>query len=67
MGGEELKWCQLTHHQLMSQQGPHFSPHSTVKNNDKKTFLKKNEPSEVGLAEKLSESLHWWVELGVPT
>ena len=24
MGGEELKWCQLAHHQLMSQQGPHF-------------------------------------------
>ena len=28
MGGEELKWHQLAHHQLMSQQGPHFSPHS---------------------------------------
>ena len=25
MGGEELKWHQLAHHQLMSQQGPHFS------------------------------------------
>ena len=24
MGGEELKWRQLAHHQLMSQQGPHF-------------------------------------------
>ena len=24
MGGEELKWCQLAHHQLMSQQGPHL-------------------------------------------
>ena len=22
MGGEELKWRQLAHHQLMSQQGP---------------------------------------------
>ena len=31
MGGEELKWRQLAHHQLMSQQGPHFSPHSTAK------------------------------------
>ena len=28
MGMEELKWCQLAHHQLMSQQEPHFSPHS---------------------------------------
>ena len=28
MSGKELKWHQLAHHQLMSQQGPHFSPHS---------------------------------------
>ena len=35
MGGDELKWRQLTHNQLMSPQGPHFSPHSTAKNNDK--------------------------------
>ena len=25
MGGKELKWRPLAHHQLMSQQGPHFS------------------------------------------
>ena len=31
MGGKELKWRQLAHHQLMSQQGPHFSPHSKAK------------------------------------
>ena len=31
MGGEELKWCQLAHHQLMSQHGPHFSPYSKAK------------------------------------
>ena len=31
VGGEELKWRQLAHYQLMSQQGPHFSPHSTAK------------------------------------
>ena len=31
MGGEELKWRQLAHHQLMSQQGPHFSSHSKAK------------------------------------
>ena len=33
MGGEELKWHQLAHHQLMSQQGPHFSPHIKAKAN----------------------------------
>ena len=33
MGGEELKWRQLAHHQLMSQQGPHFSSHSKAKAN----------------------------------
>ena len=35
MGGEELKWRLLTHNHLMSPQGPHFSPHSTAKINDK--------------------------------
>ena len=42
MGGEELKWRQLAHHQLMSQQGPYFSPHSKAKANDKSTNLRKN-------------------------
>ena len=37
MGGQELKWRQLKHNQLMSPQGPHFSPHSTAKTNDKST------------------------------
>ena len=31
MCGEKLKWRQLAHHQLMSQQEPHFSPHSKAK------------------------------------
>ena len=36
MGREELKGRQLAHHhQLMSQQGPHFSPHSKAKANNK--------------------------------
>ena len=39
MGGEELKWRQLAHHQLMSQQGLHFSPHSKAKANDKSNNL----------------------------
>ena len=41
MGGEELKWRQLAHHQLMSQQGPHFSPHSKAKANYKSRNLRK--------------------------
>ena len=28
MGGEELQWRQLTQNQVMSPQGPHFSPHT---------------------------------------
>ena len=28
MGGEELKWRQLTHNQLMCSQGPNFCAHS---------------------------------------
>ena len=39
MGGEGLKWSQLTHNQLMSPQGPHFSAHCTAKTNDKSTNL----------------------------
>ena len=35
MGGEEFKWHQPAHKQLWSQQGPHCSPHSTAKTNDK--------------------------------
>ena len=42
MGGEGLKWRQLTHNRLISPQGPHFSPHSTAKTNDKSTNLRKN-------------------------
>ena len=42
MGGDELKWCQLTPNQLISPQGPHFSPHSAAKINDKSTHLRKN-------------------------
>ena len=47
MAGEELKWHQLAHHQLMIQQGPHFSPYSTAKTNDKSTNLRKNDFSGI--------------------
>ena len=32
----------LAHHHLMSQQGPHFSPHGKAKANDKSPNLRKN-------------------------
>ena len=35
IGRGKLKWHQLAHHQLMSQQRPHFSPHSKLKPNIK--------------------------------
>ena len=31
MGREEIQRRQLAHHQLRSQRGPHFSPHSKAK------------------------------------
>ena len=38
MGGEKLKWRQVAHHQLMSQQRPHFSPHRKAKANNKRSI-----------------------------
>ena len=43
MGREELKCRQLAHHQLMSQLGHHFSPHSTANAKDKNTNPRKND------------------------
>ena len=31
VGGEELKWYQLAHYQLMSQQGPHYSQYPKIR------------------------------------
>ena len=50
MGREKLIWHQLAHHQLMSQQGPHFSPHSKAKANYKSTILRKFVKSDVATA-----------------
>ena len=52
VGGEELKGRQLAHHQLMSQQGPHFSPHSKGKANYKSANLRK-----IGTCQLLPTSL----------
>ena len=47
MGREVLKWHQLKHNQLMRLQGPHFSPRSTAKTNDKSTNLRKNASTSI--------------------
>ena len=51
MGRDELKWRQPTHYQLLSPQGPHFSPHSTAKTNDKSTNL-------VGISDVVTTSVY---------
>ena len=55
VGGEDLKWHQLAYHQLMSQQGPHFSPHSKAKSNYKSTNLSVCQPY-IGSATILSDN-----------
>ena len=50
MGGEELKWHQLAHHQLMSKQGPHFSPHRKSKEAQISGKLVTNGISDVAIA-----------------
>ena len=56
MGGEELKLHQLTHNQLMSPHGPHFSAHSTAKTNDKSTNLRKN--GIIGISDVVTASVY---------
>ena len=51
-------WCQLAHHQLMSQQGSHFSSHSRAKTNDKAHFsgrMVSSDITDVGFASVYSE------------
>ena len=55
MGGEELKRCQLAHHQLMSQPGPHFSPYRKAKTNEKSTNMVSSGISDVMFASVYSE------------
>ena len=56
MGGEEIKCHQPAHHQLWSQQRPHFSAYSTAKTNDKSIFLRKN--SLCGISDVVIASVH---------
>ena len=56
MGGEELKWRQLAHHQLMSQQGTHFSPHSTAKANYKKAKIS-GRMASIGISDVVTASV----------
>ena len=41
-GGGGIKMASAKNNQLISSQGPHFSPRSTAKTNDKSTNLRKN-------------------------
>ena len=56
MGGEELKWHQLQHNQLMSSQRCHCSPRSTAKTNDKSTNLRKN--ASIGISDVVTASVY---------
>ena len=56
MGGEELKWRQLKHNQLMSSQGPHFSPHSKAKTNDKSTNIRRM--ASIGISDVVTASVY---------
>ena len=55
-GGEELKWCQIKHNQLMSLQGPHFSPRSTAKTNDKSTIS--GRMASIGISDVVTASVY---------
>ena len=50
MDGEELKWSQLAHHQLLSQQRPHFSPQSRAKVTQISGRIKSSGISDVAFA-----------------
>ena len=54
MGGEELKWRQLAHHQLMSQQGPHSKLKPIIKSQISGKFITSG-ISDVATASVLSE------------
>ena len=56
MGGEDLKWHQLKHNQLMSSQGSHFSPRGNAKTNDKSTNLRKN--GSIGISDVVTASVY---------
>ena len=51
-----IKMASATHHQLMSQQGTHFSPHSKAKANYKSTNLGKLVTS--GISDVVTASVH---------
>ena len=56
MGGDGLKWRQLTHNQLMSLQGPHCSPHSTAKTNDKTQIS--GRMASIGISDVVTASVY---------
>ena len=56
MGGEELKWRQLAHHQLMSQQGLHSKLKPIIKSQISGKFITSG-ISDVATASVLSEKI----------
>ena len=56
VGGDELKWRQLTHNKLMSPQRPHFSPHSTAKTTIKAQISGKM--SSIGISDVVTTSIY---------
>ena len=56
MGGEELKWHQLTHNQLMRSQGCYFSPHSKAKTNDKAQLS--GRMASIGISDVVTVSIY---------
>ena len=56
MGGNELKWRQLTHNQLICPQGPHFNPHSTAKTNDKSIIS--GRMASIGISDVVTASVY---------
>ena len=56
MGRDELKWRQLAHNQLMSLQGPHFSPHTKAKTNDKAQISRRM--ASIGITDVVTASVY---------
>ena len=56
MDGDELKWRQIIHNQLICPPGPHFSIHSTAKTNDKSTISERM--ASIGISDVVTASVY---------
>ena len=55
-GRARIKMVSANTQSLMSPQGPHFSPHSTARTNDKSTNLRKN--ASIGISDVVTASVY---------